>query len=122
MAHLQAIQTGERIETHTHGRVFRFAAKRREERGRVASKEQRRVCVLSMAGARALEFYGASQPCYGPTCDHVHLTREHVEKMVADGIMKFIGRGRNVAGYTYGRTWKGVPSGEKLGPKVMQLV
>lgn len=61
------------------------------------------------------------QPCFGAGCQHAHLTREHVGQLVRDGILKWCGTGKNVAAYSYARTWKGAPSGpEQI--KVMQLV
>lgn len=51
----------------------------------------------------------------------MHQTREAVEGLVRDGILKWVGAGKNVAAYSYGRTWKGVPSGPNR-MKVMQLV
>ncbi len=88
---------------------------------RVASKERRRVCVLSRHAMRMLETWGASQPCYGPRCDHGHLSRDVVDELVREGILRYVGTGRMVAGYTYGREWRGMPSGSNR-EKVMQLV
>lgn len=117
MAQIQVTQTGDRIETRIRGRVFRYAP--------VAprSKERRRVCVLSAHAARMLECWGEEQPCHGPKCTHGHQSRDEVSKLVRDGILTFVaGSEGNVARYTYGRTWKGVPSGGPQGAKVMQLV
>jgi len=48
------------------------------------------------------------------------MTREAVAAMVRADILRFIpGSGNNVAAYSYGRTWKAVPSDNV---KVMQLV
>ena len=122
IAHIEQIQTGSRIETHIRGRVFRFGRRRLGgAAARVASKERRRVCVLSRHAMRMLESWGVSQPCYGPRCDHGHLSRDVVDGLVREGILRYIGTGRMVAGYTYGRTWKGVQSGSNR-EKVMQLV
>jgi len=86
-----------------------------------ASKERRRVCVLSARGGNELEHWGMAQPCFGPGCFHTHQTREAIADLVAKGIMKWVGVGKNVAAYTYGRTWKAMPSGPQR-EKVMQLV
>ncbi len=119
MADFAHVQTNGRVETFGRGRVF---AKRKQS-DPPASQERRRVCVLSEGSMRLVECWGIRQPCAGPTCDHKHLTREAVNALVGDGILRFVhGSGRNVAGYTYGREWRGVPSGGPMGPKVMQLV
>jgi hypothetical protein len=120
MAELHTIKTGDQVETRLRGRVFRYAPQLPKGQ-RPKSKERRRVCVLDAAGARDLSVYGQGQPCHGPRCRHTHQTREVVEKLVRDGIMRWMGQGRNVAGYSYGRTWKGVGSGPQR-VKVMQLV
>jgi hypothetical protein len=125
IAHIEQVQTGSRIETHIRGRVFRFGRRRLGgAAARVASKERRRVCVLSRHAMRMLESWGVSQPCYGPRCDHGHLSRDVVDELVREGILRYIGTGRMVAGYTYGREWRGMPSGPggKLAVKCMQLV
>jgi len=122
MAEFQRVQIGARVETRIRGRVFRFApkAKRAPDEPRASSKELRRVCVLSEHDSGMLEHGGVGQPCHGPRCRHSHLTREAVQKLVHDGILRYVpGSGRNVAGYTYGRSWKAIPSD---GVKVMQLV
>jgi hypothetical protein len=117
MAQIQVTQTGDRIETRIRGRVFRYAP--------VAprSKERRRVCVLSSWAGAMIERWGVEQPCHGPKCTHTHQSRDAVNALVKDGVLRFIpGSESNVATYTYGRTWKGIASGGPLGPKVMQLV
>lgn len=118
MAQIQTIQTGDSVETRVRGRVFRQDQQNAE---RPKSKERRRVCVLSAHGARMLESWGVGERCHGAGCSHAHHTRESVESMVREGIMRWIGAGRNVAGYSYGRSWKGVDSGG-TSVKVMQLV
>ena len=121
MADFAHVQTNGRVETFGRGRVF--AKRTQSDRDQPASHERRRVCVLSEYSTRLVELWGIRQPCSGPTCDHKHLTREAVNALVGDGILRFVkGSGRNVAGYTYGREWRGVPSGGPMGPKVMQLV
>ena len=116
MAQIHKTQTGDQVKVQVRGRVFRYAP--------VAprSKERRRVCVLSSWSGAMLDRWGINQPCHGPNCTHTHQTREAVDVLVRDGVLRYIGQGRNVASYSYGRTWKGVPSGSPLGPKVMQLV
>jgi hypothetical protein len=48
------------------------------------------------------------------------MTREAVAAMVKADIMRFLpGSNGNVAAYSYGRTWKAIPS---VNVKVMQLV
>ena len=105
--------------------MFRYApqAKRKAMGGQPErSKERRRVCVLSEQDGRLLEHFHVEHRCYGH-CTHHHQTRDEVDKLVRDGVLRYVpGSERNVATYTYGRTWKGVPSGGPLGPKVMQLV
>jgi len=64
------------------------------------------VCVLSHHHGRLLEFWGQAQACSGPQCQHIHYTRETVDGLVRDGTMRWIGRERNIATYTYGRTWE----------------
>src|SRR5271157_225342 len=120
MADLQRVQTGARIETRVSGRQFRFAPNSQPAH----SRERRRICVLSAHSSRMLECWEQEQPCSGPRCTHIHLSRESVARLVRDGVMRWIGRERNVAGYTYGREWKGVPSGPggKLAMRTMQLV
>jgi hypothetical protein len=49
------------------------------------------------------------------------LSRDVVDGLVREGILRYVGTGRAVAGYTYGRTWKGVQSGSNR-EKVLQLV
>ena len=103
------------------GRVF---AKRKQS-DHPASRERRRVCVLSEYSTRLVELWGIRQPCSGPTCDHKHLTREAVNALVGDGILRFVrGSGRNVAGYVYGREWRKMPCwpGGKLAMWTMQLI
>jgi len=119
MATIETTQTGDRIETHVRGRVFRFAPKAKCQPQRSAVKEKRRICVLSVHAARQLA-WGYSQPCYGATCTHGHWTRDAVEKMVADGQMEWVaGSGKNVAAWVSSRTWQPAPS---AGMTVMQLV
>ena len=122
MAHIERVQTGLRIETRIRGRVFRFAPKAKRVHVQAKSKERRRVCVLSAYAGRMLEHWETEQACFGPKCTHTHQTRLEVDRMVAEGILRYVpGSERNVAAYSFGRTWKGVPSGlEKV--KVMQLV
>ena len=126
MAQIERVQTGLRVETHIRGRVFRFAPKAKRsaygDRAVTVSKERRRVCVLSAHDGRMLEHWDSSQACFGPGCRHVHQTRAEVDKLVAEGILRYLpGSMRNVAAYSFGRTWKGVPSGPSR-VKVMQLV
>lgn len=98
-------------------------------RGRVLrdgtiSRERKRICVLDRQSSDAFS-YGYDEPCSGPQCRHRHQAREIVEQMVTSGVLRWLGKGKNVAGYVYGRTWKATPSGPEGGPKpirVMQLV
>ena len=128
MAHFETVKTGDKIETRIRGRSFRFAPQRAKAKGLErppASRERRRVCVLDSHNGRMLECWGVDQPCFGPRCTHRHHTRDEVDKLVKDGILKYVaGSQRNVAVYTYARTWKGMPSGPggKLAFKCMQLV
>ena len=120
MAEIQRIQMGDRVATHVRGRAFRYAP----QAGKHKSKDRRRICVLSAHASRMLEHWGEYQHCSGAKCTHTHQSREAVAKLVRDGVMRWIGRERNVAGYTYGREWKGVPSGPggKLAMRTMQLI
>jgi hypothetical protein len=78
--------------------------------------------VLSSWAGAMLERWGVNQPCHGPRCTHGHQTREAVEVLVRGGILRYLpNSGRNVAAYTYGRTWKGVESAHSS-VRVMQLV
>ena len=123
MAHIEIVVTGPKVETHIRGRVFRYAPKRKKQDMQPASRERRRVCVLDRHTGRLLEHWQHAQPCFGPRCTHRHYTRDEVAKLVRDGILRYVpGSNRNVAAFSFGRTWKGVPSGSKMGPKVMQLV
>jgi len=117
MAQIESVTTSGKIVTKVRGRVMRSQDSDR----RFLSRERRRVCVLSARGGNELEHWGMAQPCYGPGCFHTHQTREAVADMVSKGIMKWVGIGKNVAAYSYGRTWKAMPSGP-LREKVMQLV
>jgi hypothetical protein len=116
MARVETIQTGDRVETRVYGRVFRYAP------SAPRSKERRRVCVLNQHAGAMLARWGVEQPCHGARCTHTHQSREAVDALVRDGILKYLGRERAVATYVYGRIWKGVPSGGPMGPKTMQLV
>ena len=126
MAKISYTSTSGRVEAHIRGRVMRSQdqprAGNREPRER--SKERRRVCVLTERGGRELEHWGMEQPCFGPGCHHLHQSREAVSKLVADGILRWCGIGKNVAMYVYGREWRGVPSGPggRLAMRAMQLV
>ena len=122
MAHIEHVQTGVRVKTHIRGRVFRFAPKAKRTVTIPRSRERRRVCVMSTHDGRMLEHWSEGQPCFGPRCTHTHQTREQVDRLVAEGILRYVpGSSNNVAAYSFGREWKGVPSGtERM--KVMQLV
>ena len=123
MAEINRVVMGRRTVTHIRGRVFRFAPKaKRKGMVKPANAERRVVCVLNSHDTALLEYWQTGQRCHGPLCRHEHLTRESVNALVLDGVLKFIpGSGRNVAGYIYGRTWKPAPSGPER-EKVMQLV
>jgi hypothetical protein len=115
MAESHTIQTGKRIETHIKGRVF---ASPQPQFSRVL--EKRRVCVLSNHSGRMLQEWGQWHPCFGPGC-HDHQTREAVEVLVRDGVLRWVGKERNVAAFSYGKTWKPKESGGPSGPRVWQL-
>lgn len=95
----------------TRGRVLRDGS---------FAKSRKRVCVLDRQSSERFR-YGYNEACSGPECRHRHMEREIVSQMVKTGILVWLGTGQNVAGYEYGRTWKGVPSGHAR-VKVMQLV
>ena len=118
MATIQTTQTGKAVKTEVRGRVFRYKPVAPK------SKERRRVCVLSSWAGAMLDRWGVDQPCHGPRCTHGHQTRDAVDVLVRDGVLKYIGVGRNVATYSYGRVWRGMPSGPggKSAMRTMQLV
>ncbi len=111
MAEIRRVQIGQRIETHIRGRVFRYAPKAKKRKpGQIA--ERRVVCVLTTHDGQLLEHWGVGQRCHGGDCRHIHLTRAVVNSLERDGVLRFVpGSGRNVAAYTFGRTWKAIPSG-----------
>ena len=118
MAEIQRLQTGNRTKTHIRGRVFRYAPQKKAKEKR--AKELRIVCILNHHDGRLLEHWSVSQPCHGPKCQHAHMTRDTVTALVKDGVLRLVpGSNGNVAAYSYGRTWKAVPSDNV---KVMQLV
>lgn len=113
MAEINVLITSGRVVTHIRGRIMQKPV--------VASKERRRICVLTARGGNELEMWAINQPCFGPGCFHTHQTRDAVSALVNDGILKWVGTGRNMAAYSFGRTWKAMPSGPAR-EKVMQLV
>jgi hypothetical protein len=119
MAKIDVMMTSGRAETYVRGRVMRSQAV--EARQKQRSKERRRVCLLSVRGGRELEMWNQNQPCYGAGCTHTHITRDAALSMERDGIIRFLGKGRNVAAYTFGRKWVGAQSGYG-GPRTMQLL
>ena len=120
MAQIDTESTSGRVVARVRGRVFRSGSS--PQGGQVsASKERRRVCVLSARGGRELEMWEIGQPCYGAGCRHTHQTREAVAQQVREGILRWVGAGKNVAAYSYGRKWVAMPSGPARA-KVMQLV
>jgi hypothetical protein len=118
MAHLETIQTGNRVVTHVQGRVYRDQVGQRSGRHQrehsLASrtvgkaKQRRRVCLLSVRDAGWLEQYGVSQPCFGSGCTHSHYTRRQIEQAVKTGALRWVGTSQNVAAWTDPREWKGV--------------
>ena len=114
MAHVESIQTGNRVITHVAGRVYRQQPGRKRpeqslsQRTRHAAKQRRRVCLLSVRDANCLEEYGVSHPCFGPGCKHAHHTRKAIEQAVKDGQLRWVGDSKNVAAWTDPREWKGV--------------
>jgi len=123
MAQIQRVITGRNVVTVVRGREYRFAPKPRQQQ-QSAPKARRRVCVLNAHASRMMECWGEDQPCHGPKCTHTHQSRAAVEALVRDGVLRWVGRDHNVAAYSYGRTWKGMPSGTggKLATRTMQLV
>jgi len=126
LAHVETIQTGNRVTTYVKGRVYRQRPSRQQRRPeqslnsrmRHAAKQRRRVCLLSVRDAIWLEEYSISQPCFGPGCTHAHHTRKQVEQMVAAGQLRWVGDGRtkNVAAWTDPREWRGVRGSMQLVP------
>ena len=111
IAHLETEQTSGQLVTYTRGRSFRFASRPRHVAARVASKERRRICILSARSGDNLRDYGISEPCHGPSCHHAHYTREAATGLVTSGVLRWIGAGKNVAAYTQGREWVKARSG-----------
>lgn len=118
MASLVTAENNGHTSTRVQGRVFRKFAKKTPGQ-KINSKESRRVCVLTTRGGRELEHWSIDQPCYGPGCHHTHQTREEVEKMVRSGMLRWVGKGNNVAAYTEGKEWRPKASD---GFTVLQLV
>ena len=125
MAHIETIQTGNRVVTYVQGRVYRQQPSRQKRpeqslasRLRHAAKQRRRVCLLSVRDASWLEDYGISQPCFGLGCTHAHHTRQQIEQMVASGQLRWVGDGhsKNVAAWTDPREWRGVRGTMQLVP------
>ena len=122
MAHLESIQTGNRVITHVAGRVYRQQPGRKRpeqslsQRTRHAAKQRRRVCLLSVRDANWLEEYGVSQPCFGQGCTHAHHTRKAIEQAVKDGQLRWVGESKNVAAWTDPREWRGVRGSMQLVP------
>jgi hypothetical protein len=104
MAHIETVQTGMRVITHVRGRIYRSqqmgprAPKVRTILS-TTKKLRRTVCLLSAKEAEWLQDFGISQPCFGPQCNHKHMTRSEVEKMVKAGDVRWIGESQNVAGW-----------------------
>lgn len=118
MAILEREQRGQEEIVRIQGRVMKV--KHEPKPGEKPPRELRMICVLSGAGARALTELGIAQPCFG-NCYHSHHTRALVERLVRDGLLRWLGKGKNVAAYTGNREWKAMPSGA-LEVKVLQLV
>jgi hypothetical protein len=118
LAHLTVTETSGRVETHVRGRVFR-KTHNKSTSGRQASKEKRRVCVLSSCDGLALEVWNQNQACYGPSCRHLHYTREAVVELIKAGTMRWVGDGKNVAAFEQTKALMPKVSG---GMACMQLV
>ena len=126
MAHLESIQTGNRVITHVQGRVYRDQVGQRSGRHKreqslasrtvTRAKQRRRVCLLSVRDASWLEEYGISQPCFGQGCTHAHHTRKAIEQAVKDGQLRWVGESKNVAAWTDPREWRGVRGSMQLVP------
>ncbi|MGA7885282.1 MAG: hypothetical protein WCA44_06020 [Acidobacteriaceae bacterium] len=124
MAHISTVQTGFRVETHVHGRVYRQQPSRKREQttsARIQRKavQRRRVCLLSARDARWLEEYAIPQPCSGPGCNHAHHTRKEIERMVKAGQLRWVGDSQNVASWPEDTRWI---SRRSQGFATMQLV
>jgi hypothetical protein len=118
MAHLTVTETSGRIETHTRGRVFR-KIHNKSTSGRQASKEKRRICVLSSRDGHALEVWNQNQACFGSSCRHLHYTREAVVNLIKAGTMRWVGDGKNVAAFSATKALMPKASG---GMACMQLI
>jgi hypothetical protein len=124
LAHVQQIQTGLKVITHVHGRVYRQQpgqSRIQTTAARIQPKavQRRRVCLLSSRDARWLTEYQIAQPCFGPGCCHAHHTRREIERLVAAGILVWVGAGQNVATWPDDYRWISRRSG---GFSVLQLV
>jgi hypothetical protein len=122
MAEIQTVQTGFRVETHIRGRIYRPGVQRVQTvraRSQTRAMARRRICLLSARDARWLEEFAVSQPCTGPGCHHSHHTRREVERMVAAGILRWVGKSQNVACWPEDLRWM---SRRSQGYAAMQLV
>lgn len=123
MAEITRLVLDGEVITQIRGRVFKFGRKKVRRDGVPKVAEKRTVCVLNQHDGANLEHWNKGQSCHGADCRHSHMTRAAVDSLVRDGILRFAaGSGKNVAVYSYGRTWKAVPSGGPQAEKVMQLV
>lgn len=125
MAHLEIRTTNGRVITHVKGRVFRFQNGNQPQRDTLArrsqdaTKERRRVCLLTVQAAAQLEQWHISQPCFGRGCKHTHHTRASIEAMEKRGEVRWIGAGKNVATFARVKVWKPAKS---EGMTVLQMV
>jgi hypothetical protein len=80
--------------------------------------KQEKVCVLSRFAGRQLEHWDIQQPCHGRKCRHKHMRLDEVTKLVAQGVLRWIGPNMTIAAYTEHREWRRASS---AGYTVMQL-
>ena len=107
--------------TFVRGRQYRPTWKKPNliNLARGQAKQRRRICLLSQHAAKMLENWGVSQPCFGEACTHAHFTRDEITKMVAEGDLRWVGIGENVAAWREARELRTVIS---AGMPVVQWV
>lgn len=107
--------------TFVRGRQYRPTWKRATDAlARIkTTAKKKRICLLSAHSAKMLENWNVSQPCFGEACTHAHFTRDEVGKMVAEGDLRWVGQGENVAAWREARELRTVIS---AGMPVVQWV
>ncbi len=106
MAHIEQHQRGFTVVSHVQGRIYRQKPEQSTAaRTQRTAVQRRKVCLLSARDARWLEEYGTAQPCFGAGCTHAHHTRKEIERMVAKGMLRWVGGSTNVATWPEDTRW-----------------